>query len=515
MENPYSARVLLRMLALPLLAGLMLRLPWLRLARLPDTDGCMYVALAREMGEGRFGLSAFFLERVAVITARPPLYPSAMALVYRLLGDAFAAGVVVSLIMGLLTVVALTLLARSWSDERTARAVAWLAAIHPLLVLYSGQILRESMAAFFFAALLLAMTWAVRTGSRKSGLGVGVLLGISAMNRLDALIFCGPALLLFGLGIAESGSRRRLLARRVFPLLLLGLVLVMGLYSLTMRAATESTWLPLSDMVTWEATKNCAEEGSTAIETMAAVARWWPGTYLQYYETLIPRMLPPLLLALVVAGIIFPGFPSRIGLAAIGSLALGVALYALYPRAEIRFIVPLVAFALPVAGAGVVAVSQYLLQRVPESRRDILGERSIKAVILLVLALSFVKPLTEPVRTRMIPQQVPVGELETGRFLAAHVPKGSRMMSRHPLPAVIGNMKWAVIPESDINEIASKAESLSVEYLILDRPSIEKKCPGLLPLFESRNTPDDFEIIWTWQPGSRYEILVVKTPFSP
>ncbi|MEK7330158.1 MAG: hypothetical protein AAB290_05120 [Candidatus Eisenbacteria bacterium] len=106
----------------------------------------------------------------------------------------------------------------------------WIAAVHPLLVFFSGYLLTETT---FCAALLLALflspEW-VRTPRGGRALGVGLAWGVAALTRPTALLL--PAIVAAWawqpLGLTLGGRAR---ARQV-GLILLGLAVVVGPWTL-------------------------------------------------------------------------------------------------------------------------------------------------------------------------------------------------------------------------------------------------------------------------------------------
>ncbi len=141
--------------------------------------------------------------------------------------DAELAGRIVSLVFGMLLVYISFLFARRlFRDNGKALLVAFLAAIQPYLVRYSGQVLSESLAAFLFAATVF--TFYVGWQERKTFLlsASGLCLVLTYLTRPEYLVFYAPFA-----GVLLAGRRFRDAFAFLLPFLCLGAV-YMGLLRL-------------------------------------------------------------------------------------------------------------------------------------------------------------------------------------------------------------------------------------------------------------------------------------------
>jgi 4-amino-4-deoxy-L-arabinose transferase-like glycosyltransferase len=121
----------------------------------------------------------------------PVGYSAFLALCYRLCGASNGVAAVANALVGAaLAVATWALAARALSPAR-ARVAGFLVALHPGLVLYSGLVMSEPLAAL----LTLAAFWAaVRDANPSRGLLVGsIVLGVAALVRPQALL-CAPFL---------------------------------------------------------------------------------------------------------------------------------------------------------------------------------------------------------------------------------------------------------------------------------------------------------------------------------
>ncbi len=173
----------------------------------PDSDAVDYDRIAVSLvRSGSFPRSAVVVDPEGGPTAlRPPLFPLALAAVYRAVGVGSAstrwtAARVFEALLGAVTVVLVALVAlRLWAP-RIALLSAAIAAVYPPLILIGSSILSESL----FTPLALAgvlSALAYRNSSRlRWAVVTGALLGLAALTRsigiflllpLGALIWIG------------------------------------------------------------------------------------------------------------------------------------------------------------------------------------------------------------------------------------------------------------------------------------------------------------------------------------
>jgi 4-amino-4-deoxy-L-arabinose transferase-like glycosyltransferase len=140
-------------------------------------DSIEYLHLARE-----FSMSI----------TRPPLYPVLTGLLYPLFGDPEPGGRVVSLLFGTLLIPAVFYLGRLVFGEKTGLYTAFLAAFHPYLVRYSGEVLTEAV---FHFMTTLAVFFGIKTILEKNaryGLLCGLFAALSYLTKPAGVVFLLP-----------------------------------------------------------------------------------------------------------------------------------------------------------------------------------------------------------------------------------------------------------------------------------------------------------------------------------
>ncbi len=147
-----------------------------------------YEAILLAQGHGFVNVGQAMLGVTRPSAAHPPLYPLVLAglaklggtdqVVQRLAGSAFGAG----------TIVLLALLGRRLAGERTGLIAALLAAAYPVLITADGALLSESLYGLLLAACLLAAYRLRDEPSVRRAAALGVLLGLAALTRGEALL---------------------------------------------------------------------------------------------------------------------------------------------------------------------------------------------------------------------------------------------------------------------------------------------------------------------------------------
>lgn len=117
----------------------------------------------------------------------PPVLPFVTSLLYRVVGHQFFAALLLQAVLGALVPLVVAALGTAVFGGAPGRLAGWLAALHPLLVFFSGYLLTETT---FTLALLLAvfasMEW-LKTPRPGRALGAGLLWGVAALTRPTAL----------------------------------------------------------------------------------------------------------------------------------------------------------------------------------------------------------------------------------------------------------------------------------------------------------------------------------------
>ena len=173
----------------------------------------------------------------------PPLMPWIISLLYRVIGHHYFGALLLQCAIGALVPLLLVALGDALHGGGIGRIAGWLAAVHPLLVFFSGYLLTETtFCVMLLLALVAAADW-IKTPRPGRAFGTGILCGLAALTRPPALML--PALLAvwswspLGLTLAARDRVRQI------ALLFLGLVLAVGPWTLR-NAAVFHAFVPVT-----------------------------------------------------------------------------------------------------------------------------------------------------------------------------------------------------------------------------------------------------------------------------
>jgi hypothetical protein len=211
-------------------------------APVPSSDSVTYDAVAWNLARG-IGFSLARGTTPYPTAFVPPALPWALSLLYRVTGHSFFAAVMLMCVFGALVPPLLRLLGRAMFGPAVGTWAGWLAAVHPLLVFFSGYVMTESLfSVTLLLALLASVAW-IKQPRAGRAFWSGALWGAASLTRPTALPLAlvvglwawGP----LGLALAPREHRRQL------GLLLLGLVLCIVPWTLR-NAASLHAFVPLT-----------------------------------------------------------------------------------------------------------------------------------------------------------------------------------------------------------------------------------------------------------------------------
>jgi len=208
---------------------------------------------ANLLAEGRgFSDPFVFLAqgRLVPTGSHPPLFSLVLAIVSKLGGTSYLAHQLAGAVLGAVTVALVGLIGRRVGGPRVGLIAALVAAVYPVLVSADGALMSEALyGALIAGALLLGFRLADR-GDRLSALALGVVIGLAALTRTEALLLVP----LLGLPLALRGSGGRA-ARAV--LVCAGCALALLPWTLRNLSAFERPLLVTSNDGTVLAGANC------------------------------------------------------------------------------------------------------------------------------------------------------------------------------------------------------------------------------------------------------------------
>lgn len=139
---------------------------------------------------------------------RPPGYPWFLSGVYAVFGDGYLAPRLLQMVLGLLGALLVFALARRLFDDGTALVAAGLSATYWVFIYFEGELLEPALSVPLIVAFVLSLLrWRDR-GAPAAGAAAGVLLGLLALVRPNALVLL-PVAVLWMYGNRRSSGRKR------------------------------------------------------------------------------------------------------------------------------------------------------------------------------------------------------------------------------------------------------------------------------------------------------------------
>lgn len=190
-------------------------------------DGPIFIALANDMGGGDWA--------AALLHPYHPLYPAAIWGVDGFAGGPEVAGVLLSVLAGGASVVALYGFLRSAFDRRLAMVGGALLCVLPYAVRFSSDVQSDGVYLALFLWAVAQLWSSLGVGSKRSAFWAGVLSGLAYLTRPE-----GVGVLVVGLILAaEKGWRREWTASVALAwsgAICAGFALLAGPYLLALRS---------------------------------------------------------------------------------------------------------------------------------------------------------------------------------------------------------------------------------------------------------------------------------------
>ena len=114
---------------------------------------------------------------------RPPIYPFFLSFIYLIFGHNYTIVRVFQAILSALTCVVSYYIAKEIFNEKIAKISAWLLALYPVLIIYTGLLLSETLFTFLLVvSIFLFIQW-LRETKIAYFVGCGIFLGLATLTR--------------------------------------------------------------------------------------------------------------------------------------------------------------------------------------------------------------------------------------------------------------------------------------------------------------------------------------------
>ena len=188
-------------------------------------DGRQYELWARRIVDGEWiGREVFY---------QAPLYPYFLAVVHGTLGDGPWAVRLVQVLLGSLSCVLLALAGRRFFSERVGLVAGFLLALYAPAIYFDGLVQKATLSGVLTTLLLCCLGQHLGTGRERWLAATGLVLGLLALTRENALILVPIVVLWLALG---AGSTPRVRRTRWIVLFLAGLLVVLAPVALRNRS---------------------------------------------------------------------------------------------------------------------------------------------------------------------------------------------------------------------------------------------------------------------------------------
>lgn len=190
----------------------------------PEVDAGFHDYWARGLAFGDWSLPEVKADPEIRTSAyfRPPAYPYFLATIYAVAGPGYLAPRIVQMLLGLLSVFLAFLVVRRWLGEAVGLIAATLVGSYWILIYYEGEFLEGPLMVLGILGLAyLLLGWTRRLGW-KDALLAGLVCGLSALVRPNALLFF-PAVAVWAWWMSRRRNDRRFLTVGI-PGMALGIV---------------------------------------------------------------------------------------------------------------------------------------------------------------------------------------------------------------------------------------------------------------------------------------------------
>lgn len=151
----------------------------------PSSDSISYDQIAWNLARGM----GFQLQGEVALypTAKSPLLPWLVSLLYRVTGHFYFGALLLQCVIGAFVPVLTRVLGRSMFGPGVGRAAGWLAVVHPLLLFFSGYLLTESLFSVLVLGSLAASVAWLKNPRATLAFRAGVLWGLTCLTRPTAM----------------------------------------------------------------------------------------------------------------------------------------------------------------------------------------------------------------------------------------------------------------------------------------------------------------------------------------
>jgi 4-amino-4-deoxy-L-arabinose transferase-like glycosyltransferase len=487
LSNSRAAKFEQSLLFVPLIVGVILRVPFLVWPEVIYNDSTVYIREAEGILQGRWAE-----------TIVPPLYPLVMIFLNFFTNNLEFAGIIASVVFGSLLFVPVFYLGKELYSVRVGMIAALLAAIHPCFFKYSGAVLTESMYYFMVALSALTALKAHATGKFRWALFFGVICALGYLTRPEAVGFLA-VFAVWTLLISPATGFRPVIRRTAIALIaLLSFIALSSPYLVLLR----------KELGRWELTKKVsltvesqdAQYSDRPIERGSISGRislsYWikhpmlfiktavSGALVSFYK--FQQALNPLLFLLALWAFIgrrdSQVHPWRANFLLLSFVLFYFVFVFPYYKISARYTSQMAPIALPWAAFGFVSVTE----------RFSLSERTRKRLFAIISAV---------IMAGLMVQGTALGEREhrelqkqAGIWLKHNGVRGQKMMSSRVHEAFYAEMELVRHSGVDLESMIGIARSKEIRYIV-----IHEEMKQSHPDFQKKLEYEGFNMMGFWK----------------
>ena len=469
-------------------------------------DGVEYIRYAKEV------LSGHWLGGKA-----SPVYPVLIAFVSLFIKNFEIAGILISVIFGVLLVIPVFYLGKEIFHEKVGMISGLVVAVHPFLYTFSGSVLTESTYHFFLATSVLFGWYAFRKGRFYHVLLFGLFAALAFLTRPEAigLLFVFSVWMFF----FNPSEEKRSWPKRVVLILvaLLTFLIFSSPYLIQIRKETgkwsisrkvdisigsfsEMENLPsLHEIRPW---RKGLPLLSLLKDPLSLLDRVGTGLLKSFYR--FQQVFNPILSFFAVIGWIAiirnrSFYSLKANFYILTHLFFYFGLVFSILMATRRYSSQMISISIPWAAFGFWISLEWVHQRWKFVENK---EKFVTPLLVVFLIILFVQGRMIHAREHREIQK------EAGLWMKDHLPRGVKIMSRLPQEAFYAELSWAGIPRKSYEEVLMIARSNEVRYLVLDE-DIDERSPG----FWGKLKEEDLILFKAWnEEGQKIAIFEIVYP---
>lgn len=504
------------------------------------TDGAQYATIGENLFAGNGFRGIYTGGAVDVLSS--PLYPILVGGTDLIIGNLHFSAHLVSYIFGGVIVVPTYLLAARIYDSRIALIAGLFVVFQPDLIRFANEATVESLYAFLLVSSIYVGFRAHSERSMRLYALVGLLLGLGFLTKPETIGYIGLfAVASIGASLYLNGVNRpelqRQIAKSSVSVLVFLLVIAPFVISLYLRTGTFTLggksgvniviaeYVTSNDPLAYERivygltpdgnlrTTIWNETGpSVLVYILNHISEMTLRVVLnlkKFYQVLIPRMLPALMLGLVAIGLSNSRSSKRQVAQTLGLLVVlvyPIASYSLF-FIRVRHLVPFVPIFLVWAAAGtpkltglVADFSQLFTERITR--------RQLRSAVVGLVIVSLLVP-----SGFMFSTSGPLEQKEAGEWLQTNTDEDASVTARKPMAAFYGDRTYWQLPFASYEAIISFARDRGIDYLLLSERYTEQNRPQLAFLLnESASVPPELDKVYADTDGSDVYIYEIESP---